>query len=87
MCFLQNLTRDLQMTGHVEQGCTILPLDASFAIAVVVQPRPECFIGAKAIACIVQDVDEFERAFDPKLFAFVLLLKSVLDLSHDRCRR
>ena len=79
MCLLQNLTRDVQMTGHVEQGGAIVPRDAIFAIAVLDQPRPECLI-AKAPTCIVQNVDEFEGAFDPEIVAFSLLLESVLDL-------
>jgi hypothetical protein len=53
--------------------------DAIFTVVVIDQPRPECLI-TKALTCIVQDVDEFERAFDPELVAFSLLLQSVLDL-------
>ena len=63
-----------------------MPRDASFAVAVIGQPRPKCLIGAKTLTpCVVQDVDEFERALGPELVAFSLLLKRVLDL-HPQAR-
>jgi hypothetical protein len=60
------------------EGLAIVPRDA-IAIAAIAQPRPE-FLIAKALTCIVQDVDEFERAFNPKIVAFSLLLQTVFDL-------
>ena len=57
-----------------------MPCDAICTVAVLAQPRPKCLIGAKTLTCVVQDVDEFERALGPELVAFSLLLKRVLDL-------
>src|SRR5215813_12569132 len=67
------------MFSHVEQGCAIVPRDA-IAIAAIAQPCPKCFIRAKAITCIVQDVDELERALNPELAALGFLLLTVFNL-------
>jgi len=56
-----------------------VPRDAILAIAVLGQLLSKCLVRAKAITCIVQDVDEFERAFDPEVVAFSLSLQTVLD--------
>ena len=58
-----------------------MPRDAIFTVAVIGQPRPECLIGTNVLTCIVQDVDEFERAFNPELMTFILLLQTVLECS------